>query len=400
MVSIDARLSAVILGASIALITILGAKPGSTPTVPATAAISVLTPAPAVTTTQAPAPIVPVGQLDEMVLDGNEVVVSGWAYDDARETGARLQLRIDGALKYRFEGGPDGFTTRVFIDTGQHEVCVDAVVSGSSDKVEIGCDSIVLRGNLWDDTIIVAHYGTGSTHRMGIAGEGSATEAAARVAAEAKRWSDELGINAVPAFDYIATVAQPRPGEDGNYSLPTDRETAWKYLEAIREVGGYMILDFQPGRSHFLKDIQRFEEFLAEPDVGIALDAEWRMQGNGVPNKVIGRVYADEVNEVSEYLAEIVRENDLPQKIFMLHKFTDRMIIGEADLIPHPELAMVMHIDGFGHPNTKVGVYDRIHPELPWRGGFKLFIDEDTRVMTPTEVMERLGIAPVMITYQ
>lgn len=398
MVSIDARLSAVILGASIALITILGSKPGSTPTIPATAAISVATPSPAVTT--APEPIMPVGQLDEVVLDGEEVVVSGWAYDDARQTGARLQLRIDGAVKYRFEGGPDGFTTRVFVEPGSHEVCVDAIVSGSAEKLEIGCDSVTLRGNLWDDTVIVAYYGTGSTHRLGIAGEGTSSESAARVAAEAKRWSDELGINAVPAFDYIATVAQPRPGEDGNYSLPTDRETAWEYLEAIRAVGGYMILDFQPGRSHFLRDVQRFEEFLAEPDVGIALDAEWRMQGNAVPNKVIGRVYADEVNEVSAYLAEIVRENDLPQKIFMLHKFTNRMIIGEADLDAHDELALVMHIDGFGHPNTKVGVYDQLHPEAPWRGGFKLFIDEDTRVMTPTEVMERLGTAPVMITYQ
>ena len=397
MYSLDGRLSAVIVGASIALVTVLGTKPGSTPVVPPPAAAI-----PA--TTQAPTTIAPdaapVGQLDEMVMDGTEVIVSGWAFDETREAGARLQLRVDGALKYRFEGGPDGFTTRVAVEAGQHEVCVDAMSSNGGDKVELGCDTIMLRGNLWDDTVVVAHYGTGSTHRMGIAGEGTAEEAAARVAAEAQRWSDETGINAVPAFDYIATVAQPRPGEDGNYSLPTDHEDAWRYLEAIREVGGFMILDFQPGRSTFLRDVTRFEEFLAEPDVGIALDAEWRMQGNSVPGKVIGRVDAAEVNEVSAYLAEIVRENDLPQKIFMLHKFTNRMIINEVDLVTHDELAMVMHIDGFGHPNTKVGVYNNLHPQSPWRGGFKLFIDEDTRVMTPTEVMTMRGQPPVMITYQ
>lgn len=400
MVSIDVRLSAVIVGASIALITVLGAKPGSTPILPEPAAPITSTSSSSAPEPSPPQDAVPVGQLDEMVLDGSEVVVSGWAFDESRERGARLQLRVDGALKYRFEGSTDGFTTRLFVEPGSHEICVDALSSVTQEKVEIGCDTVVLRGNLWDDKVIVAHYGTGSTHRMGIAGEGTATEAAARVAAEAERWSTEAGINAVPAFDYIATVAQPRPGEDGNYSLPTDHEDAWRYLEAIREVDGFMILDFQPGRSTFLRDVKRFEEFMAEPDVGIALDAEWRMQGNGVPGKVIGKVSAAEINEVSAYLAEIVRENDLPQKIFMLHKFTNRMIIGEADLVGHDELAMVMHIDGFGHPNTKIGVYNNLHPALPFRGGFKLFIDEDTRVMSPTEVMTLLGTPPVMITYQ
>lgn len=398
MVSIDARLSAVVVGASIALITVLGSKPGSTPVLPEPAA-------PVAQTTEAPppeptVPAPPVGQLDEIAMDGSEVVVSGWAFDETRQDGARLELRVNGALKYRFEGGTDGFSTRLFVEPGQHEICVDAIAATSADKIELGCDTVMLRGNLWDDAMIVAYYGTGSTHRLGVAGEGTADEAAARVAAEAKRWSDETGVNAVPAFDYIATVAQPRPGEDGNYSLPTDRADAWEYLEAIRKVDGYLILDFQPGRSTFLRDVQRFEEFLAEPDVGVALDPEWRMQGSGVPGKVIGRVDAAEINEVSEYLAQIVRDNDLPQKIFMLHKFTNRMIINEADLVAHEELAGVMHIDGFGHPNTKVGVYGNLHPASPWRGGFKLFIDEDTRVMTPTEVMTLLSTPPVMITYQ
>ncbi len=402
MVSIDARLSAVVVGASIALITVLGTKPGSTPVLPEPAAPVVeATPL----TEPEPEPEIsadatPIGQLDEIVLNGSEAVVSGWAFDETRQAGARLEMRVNGALKYRFEGGTDGFSTRLFLEPGRSEICVDAISASNSDKVELGCDSVLLRGNLWDDTVIVAHYGTGSTHQLGIAGEGTATEAAQRVAAEAERWSTETGINAVPAFDYIATVAQPAPGQDGNYSLPTDREDAWEYLEAIRAVGGYMILDFQPGRSTFLRDVQRFEEFLTEPDVGIALDAEWRMQGSGVPGKVIGRVDAAEINEVSAYLAEIVRENELPQKIFMLHKFTNRMLINEADMIAHPELANVMHIDGFGHPNTKVGVYSNLHPQSPWRGGFKLFIDEDTRVMTPTEVMTLLSTPPVMITYQ
>lgn len=401
MASLDARLSAIIVGASLALVAIIATRPEGSPVHPISAAAEVPTTAQLRTTTTTPAPpVLPVGHIDSVELDGNELAISGWAYDEQREAGARLSLRVDGILQYRFESGPDGFTTETFLTPGLHEVCIDAAVTGSSERVEIGCQEVMRRTNIWGNETIVAYYGNAATSKLGVAGEGTPSEAAARVAAEAQRWSEELDINAVPAFDYIATVAQRAPGIDGNYSLPTSTEAAWEYLEAIREVGGYMILDFQPGRSSFLRDVKRFEEFLAEPDVGVALDPEWRMQGNDVPGKVIGWVQASEINEVSEYLAEIVRENNLPQKIFMVHRFRGRMIRNADDLITHEELAMVVHIDGFGHPKTKVGVYDHLHPPEPWRGGFKLFIDEDTRLMTPSEVMAETATFPVMITYQ
>ena len=39
----------------------------------------------------------------------------------------------------------------------------------------------------------------------------------------------------------------------------------------------YVVLDLQPGYTDFLAQAQRYEEFLAQPHVGLALDPEWRL---------------------------------------------------------------------------------------------------------------------------
>ena len=45
-----------------------------------------------------------------------------------------------------------------------------------------------------------------------------------------------------------------------------------------------------------------------------------------MPGQTIGSVDAEEVNAVSAWLAGIVRRGDLPQKLLLVHRFTEDMI--------------------------------------------------------------------------
>lgn len=76
-----------------------------------------------------------------------------------------------------------------------------------------------------------------------------------------------------------------------------------------------------------------------EPDVGLALDSEWRMPGGATPGTRIGHVDAHEVNAVSARLARFVRAHRLPQKLFLLHQFTAGMVDNVSKIAPHRELA-------------------------------------------------------------
>ena len=50
-----------------------------------------------------------------------------------------------------------------------------------------------------------------------------------------------------------------------------------RYLKAARKAKALLMLDIQPGRSDFFTETTRLRKWLKEPDVGLALDPEWRM---------------------------------------------------------------------------------------------------------------------------
>ncbi len=291
------------------------------------------------------------------------------------------------------------FTKAVQLEEGPQEVCAIAVNDAGPDAV-MGCENVMYRAQLVDGKMIIADYGSGATPRLGIAGEGTPLEAAQRVAARAKEWEEATGIPTIPAFDYIQTVAQASPGSDGDYSAHTSKEDLDTYLAAIRSVDGLLILDFQPGGGHFMKQIVQYEDYLRQPDVGLALDTEWRMPWGVAPATIIGYATAGEINEVGEYLATIVAEGNLPQKPFVIHQFRSKMVRDRATIVDRPELATIFHIDGHGTKQLKRTVYRQLLPSEEFYTGFKLFFDEDTGLMTPLEVRDDLARIPAMVSYQ
>ena len=196
--------------------------------------------------------------------------------------------------------------------------------------------------------LVVAHYGTAQTPALGVLGEGSPAQAAARLVRAAAPYAAASGRPVLPAFELIVTIAQRSPGPDGRYSSAIPAAEITSSLAAARKAKALLILDLQPGRADFLDQARQLEPFLAQPDVGLALDPEWTLAAGQLPGRQIGAVDVATVNRVSAWLAALTRERGLPEKLFVVHQFRDFMIRDRAHLVARPGLATVVHIDGFG----------------------------------------------------
>ncbi|MEJ7585851.1 MAG: hypothetical protein WKF43_17605 [Acidimicrobiales bacterium] len=245
---------------------------------------------------------------------------------------------------------------------------------------------------------VVAYYGHPGAPVLGALGEAAPADIAARVRVAGAAFA-EPGRPVLGAFELIASVAQASPGADGDYSEPSDAAVILPWLEAARANDMLLLLDVQPGRAPFTDEVKRYEDLLREPDVGLALDSEWRMAPDEVPGRTVGQVSAAEVNEVSAWLADIVREDDLPEKLFVLHQFTPDMIQDREAVLDRPGLATVVHLDGFGGGEVKRQKYAELHADAPLANGFKLFYKHDVGLLTPPEVLA-LVPSPDLITYQ
>jgi hypothetical protein len=164
----------------------------------------------------------------------------------------------------------------------------------------------------------------------------------------------------------------------------------------------YVILDLQPGRAGLLGQAKLYESLLRQPDVGLALDAEWKLQLGQLPLHQIGSVSSAEVNRVASWLAQLTAAAHLPQKLLVLHQFRLSMIQGEKDLdTSHDDLAILAHMDGQGTPAMKQHTWDTVTAAAPpgvWFG-WKNFFTKDTPMLSPQETMSRTP-TPVMISYQ
>jgi hypothetical protein len=114
---------------------------------------------------------------------------------------------------------------------------------------------------------------------------------------------------------------------------------------------------------------------------------------------VIGSVSAAEVNEVSAYVAKIVADNHLPEKLFAIHQFQIRMIPDRELVVNRPGLATTFHMDGFGSQSEKLATWGFTQIGAPFHNGFKLFLRQDSNLFTPTQI-SALSPRVDLVTYQ
>ena len=253
--------------------------------------------------------------------------------------------------------------------------------------------------------LVVMAYGTAQSSALGVLGEVPPAQAAKRLTTAATPFQAASGRPVLPAFELITTIAQRSPGKDGTFSSFVSDADVQRYLDAARKAKMLLVLDFQPGRADVLAQVKRYERFLEQPEVGVALDPEWVLKPGQRPSRQVGTMDAATINRVSAYLADLTADNGLPEKLFIVHQFQKRMLPDREKVLDRPGLALVFHVDGFGPQKDKKKTYaalsvkDGTAPGGTAHNGFKLFLDEDTDLMTPAEAMA-LVPRPELISYQ
>lgn len=274
-----------------------------------------------------------------------------------------------------------------------------------SGRVEVARTGVELPGGgqaLFPGRRLVAMYGVPGTPVLGVLGEqdlDASIDRAKDLAADFDPLSD---VPAVPTFEIIATVAQSSAGADGDYSGEADVADLRPWVEKAGEEGVYVVLDLQPGRANFLDQAKIYEDLLRMPHVGLALDPEWRLTPTQRPLGQIGSVEADEVNSVITWLADLTKEEKLPQKLLVLHQFRLSMLQDEDQIdVSRDEVQVLIHMDGQGSPDLKDGTWQAVVEAAPdgVPFGWKNFYDEDEPMLTPEQTMEK-DPTPMMISYQ
>jgi hypothetical protein len=212
------------------------------------------------------------------------------------------------------------------------------------------------------------------------------------------------GRQVLPVLELITVIVHATPGKDGQYrSRIKDAEIA-RYLAAARRHKALLLLNIQPGRADFLPEVQALQRWLAEPEVGIALDPEWAVGQGQTPGQVFGRTTAKELNSVARYLSDFTRSRGLPEKVMVVHQLASRIIHRVENVKAHPGVQIVLSVDGIGSRGSKEETWRKLVAPLPSavRPGFKLFFEEDRehgKLMTPRQVL-KLKPTPDYVLYE
>ncbi|GAA3614412.1 hypothetical protein GCM10022236_15410 [Microlunatus ginsengisoli] len=250
---------------------------------------------------------------------------------------------------------------------------------------------------------LVGYAGVTGAASLGRLGTGPLDQRVAELEKRAQPY--RAGRDILPVLEVITTVVHDSPGDDGKYRTRMSDDQIGRYLRAARRHRALLLLNIQPGRADFLAEVKAYRKWLQEADVGIALDPEWAMDAGQIPGHAYGHTTGAELNDVADYLAEIVRARHLPEKVLVYHQVARSVVRHENAVTGHAGVVLIKSVDGLGAPGPKVDTYRLVNRGTPRHvhAGFKLFFTEDRRnggrLMNPREVLA-LRPRPEYIMYE
>lgn len=265
-----------------------------------------------------------------------------------------------------------------------------------------------LEGSVLPRKRIVAFYGNPLSKKMGVLGEYPVDEMLKKLDQAVAEWQKADPSTPVqPALHLVTVVAQGAPGKDGMYRLRMDSSLIEQVYGWAQRKNAILFLDIQVGRSTLQAELPRLLPFLARPNVHLGVDPEFSMhyEREGMrPGQKIGQMDAADINYASETLSRLVTERRVPPKVFVVHRFTRKMVTNASQIRLDPKVQVVMNMDGWGPPWLKFDSYRDYEVAEPVQfTGFKLFFHNDTKkgdaLLTPQEVL-RLLPRPMYIQYQ
>jgi hypothetical protein len=261
-------------------------------------------------------------------------------------------------------------------------------------------------GSILPCSRVVVYYGNPNSTRMGALGEFPKDDMLRRLRNQVAEWERaDPATPVVPGLHMVAVVANDHPGPTGHYRTIQRDSDVQKVYDWAREVNGIFFVDIQVGTDDIRNILPRFEWILKNPDVHLGVDPEFMMKDGSKPGTRVGTMDAADVNYVTDYLANLVREHNLPPKIFILHRFTSRMVTNYQNMVLRPEVHIVNHMDGWGAAWLKRDTWrDQMVREPIQFSGFKIFYKHDQSrdgwsLMSPQDML-RLHPVPLYIQYQ
>ena len=253
---------------------------------------------------------------------------------------------------------------------------------------------------------IVAYYGNLYSKGMGVLGQYPEDIMLSMLKAEVAKWTAaDPSTPAIPALHYIAVTAQGSAGFDGKYRARMPNTEIDKVITMAAKINALVFLDVQVGFSNVETEVPLLEKYLKMPNVHLGIDPEFSMKTGIRPGKVVGTMDATDINFVANYLAKVVRDNNLPPKVLIVHRYTEGMVTNYKQITPLKEVQIVMDMDGWGGQAKKINTYQQfVYKEPVQFTGFKLFYKNDiltagTTLMTPETVL-KLRPQPLYIQYQ
>lgn len=201
---------------------------------------------------------------------------------------------------------------------------------------------------------IIAYYGNPLSKRMGVLGEYPSDQMLKMLDEEVAAWNKADPSTPVqPALHLIAVVAQASGGSDGKYRARMADTLVERVAQWAATRNALVFLDVQVGKATLQEELPRLEKFLMRPNFHLGIDPEFSMKGSGIPGKKIGTFDAADINYGTQWLAGIVKKHNIPPKVFVIHRFTQRGVTNYQNIKLDPAVQIVMHMDGFGAPHLK-----------------------------------------------
>jgi hypothetical protein len=293
------------------------------------------------------------------------------------------------------------------VDSAQYFKLQKYLANGdTTGKWPVKNDVVPIDGAILPYNRIVAYYGNLYSKKMGALGEYAPKEMWSMLLKEVDKWNKaDSVIKTIPAVHYIATVASGTPGKDGLYINRMPDKQIDSALTIAKMNNAIVFLDVQVALSNLKSELPRLEKYLKMPHVHLGIDPEFSMKTGARPGSKIGTYDAADINYATEYLAKLVKENNLPAKILVVHRFTQGMVTNYKNIKLRKETQIVMDMDGWGEPELKKGTYrNHLYKEPVQFVGFKLFYKNDLKkapniLMTPQDLM-KLTPKPIYIQYQ
>ncbi|MEO6327787.1 MAG: hypothetical protein ABIO55_02595 [Ginsengibacter sp.] len=263
-----------------------------------------------------------------------------------------------------------------------------------------------LPGAIFPYNRVVAFYGNLYSKNMGILGELPKDQMLKKLQQEVEKWkAADTSIPVIPALHYIAITAQGAPGKDGKYRMRMPFHQIDTVMNWAKQINALVFVDVQVGSSNIKTEVTTLEPYLKLPNVHLGIDPEFSMKNGERPGSKIGTFNADDINAAVDFLADVVKKNNLPPKILIVHRFTQGMITDYQRIKKVPEVQIVIDMDGWGDKTLKKSTYLRyIYREPVEFTGFKLFYKNDIKknaqgLYKPEELL-KFTPKPIYIQYQ